>query len=119
MGVKVLVCGSRDWPADRAWEVGHALDVLGRRGRDVHVIHGAARGVDSYAQTYAQKLGFSEQAFPADWRGKGKRAGFLRNLEMLEQKPDLVLAFQRNKSRGTQHTIDEARRRGIHVVVYE
>jgi hypothetical protein len=37
---------------------------------------------------------------------------------MLDTGPDLVLAFQRNGSRGTQHTIDEARARGIPVEVF-
>jgi hypothetical protein len=37
---------------------------------------------------------------------------------MLDTKPDLVLAFQRDGSRGTQHTIDEARKRGIPVEVH-
>jgi hypothetical protein len=60
-----------------------------------------------------------ERAFPADWRGKGRRAGILRNLAMLDDEPDRVLAFQRNGSRGTQHTIDEARRRGIPVEVVD
>jgi hypothetical protein len=38
---------------------------------------------------------------------------------MLDDEPDRVLAFQRNGSRGTQHTIDEARRRGIPVEVVD
>jgi hypothetical protein len=37
---------------------------------------------------------------------------------MLNTSPNLVIAFQRNRSRGTQHAITEARRRGIKVEVY-
>ncbi len=36
---------------------------------------------------------------------------------MLESKPDLVLAFWDGQSRGTKHTITEARRRNIPVVL--
>lgn len=110
--MKVLVCGSRDW---------NETVLLKRRmaqlPRGTEVIHGAARGADQTAASIARSLGFPETAFPADWRGKGRAAGIIRNLEMLDQKPDLVLAFQRDGSRGTQHTIDEARKRGIPVEV--
>jgi hypothetical protein len=36
---------------------------------------------------------------------------------MLDQNPGLVIAFWDGKSRGTAHTIGEARRRGIPVEV--
>jgi hypothetical protein len=82
------------------------------------IIHGAARGADMIAAEFAASCCFDAVAFPADWRTYGKRAGILRNLQMLDEAPDLVIAFQRNGSRGTQHTIDEARRRKIPVEVY-
>jgi hypothetical protein len=66
----------------------------------------------------ALMLGLDSERYAADWKQYGKRAGILRNLQMLDQRPDLVLAFQRNGSRGTQHTIDEARKRGIAVEVH-
>lgn len=114
---KILVCGSRDWTDERAitdallpYQAGFPSDPL--------VIHGAARGADEIAAWIAENLGLPTRAFPADWKTHGKRAGFLRNLQMLDEEPDLVIAFQRNGSRGTQHTIDEARRRGIPVEVH-
>ena len=112
--MKVLVCGSRDW-TDAA-PVAERLAELA--GNDCEIIHGAARGVDQLAAGLAPFYGFTVRAFPADWELYGKRAGILRNLAMLDAEPDLVLAFQRNGSRGTQHTIDEARRRGIPVEVF-
>jgi hypothetical protein len=117
--VKVLVCGSRDW-TDRALieSVIHGLAFrFGPDVPDAEVIHGACRGADQIAGAYAASLGLRVTEFPADWAGKGKRAGILRNLAMLDEKPDAVIAFQRNGSRGTQHTIDEARKRGIPVEV--
>lgn len=112
----VLVCGSRDWPSitpihDRL------RDLIAEHG-PFEVIHGGARGADSMAALAAKWYRLPCAAFPADWERHGRRAGYLRNLAMLDQSPDLVLAFQRNGSRGTQHTIDEARARGIPVEVY-
>lgn len=108
----VLVCGSREWG-----DVERIDARLSQLGRGTTIIHGAARGADRIAGGIATGLGYEVREFPADWRGKGRAAGVLRNLEMLDQKPDLVLAFQRSGSTGTQHTIDEARRRGIPVEV--
>jgi hypothetical protein len=117
-GYTVLVCGSRDWmDADAIYDRLDALDAT-REGTLPTIIHGAARGADSIAAAAAESLGYPAQSYPADWKTHGKRAGILRNLEMLDQRPELVLAFQRDGSRGTQHTIDEARRRGIPVEVH-
>ncbi len=109
----VLVCGSRDW-TDRA----PIFEAIVSRGRSVRIIHGNAPGADTIASEVAWSLALPCTPFPADWETHGKRAGILRNLAMLDEGPDLVIAFQRNGSRGTQHTIDEARRRGIPVEVH-
>jgi hypothetical protein len=43
-----------------------------------------------------------------------KMAGIARNLQMLDEyKPDMVLAFNRDSSSGTMHTITESRKRGL------
>ena len=112
----VLVCGSRNWSSyDRVLEiitVHHEIKPITK------IIQGGARGADSHAGTAAIKLGIPFQTFPAEWKKYGLSAGYRRNKEMVDSKPDLVLAFQRNKSRGTQHTIDLARAAGIPVEVY-
>lgn len=54
--------------------------------------------------------------FPANWK-LGRRAGPIRNQLMLDQNPDKVIAFHDGRSRGTLHTITEARRRGISVEI--
>jgi hypothetical protein len=111
----LLVCGSRDW-TDAA-PIAARLSALPGEHEEIWILHGAARGADTIAAFEAKALGFTVRAYPADWERYGKRAGILRNLQMLEEEPDLVLAFQIDGSRGTQHTIDEARRRGIPVEV--
>lgn len=110
--MKILVCGSRTWSdytTMAQWLNGHP--------RGSTVIHGAARGADQLAGTIARQLGYNVEEYPADWRGKGKAAGFIRNLEMLDQKPDKVIAFWDGASTGTKHMIDEARKRGVSVEV--
>lgn len=112
--LRILVCGSRTWKDGNAILV--RLKCCGPPGT---VITGGARGADQLAENIARQLGFDVETFPADWRGKGRRAGIIRNLAMLDTEPDVVIAFQENGSRGTQHTIDEARSRGVRLWIVQ
>lgn len=85
---------------------------------DSVIITGGARGADEIAAQAADYFGLSSVVIHAKWDKHGKRAGYLRNIEMLDMNPRLVIAFQREGSRGTQHTIDEARKRGIETEVH-
>ncbi|HXH87246.1 MAG TPA: SLOG family protein [Gaiellaceae bacterium] len=114
--MKVLVCGSRRF-AD-PFRVSLAIDARMRAlPKRAAVIHGAAQGADRIAAEAAHRCGHTVKSFPADWKTYGKRAGFVRNREMLDQHPDLVIAFWDGQSRGTAHTINTAKARGIPVEV--
>lgn len=110
-GPLVLVCGSRSWRNE-----GMVRERLVRLPRGTRIIHGGARGADEIAARVARSLGIPERAFLADWRS-GKQAGLVRNLAMLDQLPDRVLAFWDGYSTGTLHTLTVARARGIEVEV--
>lgn len=69
------------------------------------------------ADYVAQELGLLVKRFKPDWERFGKRAGIERNLQMLNEKPDRVIAFWDGVSPGTRHTITEARNRGIPVEI--
>lgn len=108
----VLVCGSRGWTDT------HAIrDRMADLPASSIILHGKAPGVDTFAGWIANDLGFTVREFPADWERYGKRAGIVRNLAMLDESPDLVLAFWDGESSGTRHTVTEARKRGIPVEV--
>jgi YspA, cpYpsA-related SLOG family len=109
--MRVLVCGSRSWKDAR-----RIRQRLAELPRSTIVIHGEARGADALADAAARGLGLTVMTFPADW-SRGKQAGFERNIAMLDEKPDLVIAFWDGKSKGTAHTIDQAIERGIAVEV--
>lgn len=120
----VVVCGPRDW-ADGA-AIHRRLSALPGEHEDITIIHGACSrkvngrevSADMLADAAARELGFTPWPHPADWERYGLSAGRRRNRAMLDRCPDLVLAFQRNGSRGTADTIAEARRRGIEVEVH-
>jgi hypothetical protein len=108
--MRVLICGSRTWTDAAA--IQRALEDL--PPGPTTIIHGGARGADQLAGKVAVRLGYAVEAYEADW-SLGGRAGPERNIRMLDSKPDLVLAFWDGRSRGTGHTVTEARRRNITV----
>lgn len=111
---RVLVCGGRDfYDYELVKTVLSSLQV--NRGGFSVVIHGAASGADSLAAQYARKHNIPEIAFPADWVAHGRKAGPLRNYQMLvEGKPDLVVAFPGGK--GTADMMRQAKKAGVEVL---
>lgn len=85
---------------------------------DVIVVHGAARGADTLAAQYAETHYYAVEPHPADWEGFGKRAGHVRNAEMVLLGADICLAFPHPSSKGTLDCIDQAWRAGIPVRIY-
>lgn len=84
-----------------------------------HMVHGNAHGVDACANDYSISNWVPCTPYPANWSRYGKKAGFLRNKEMLEKgKPDLVIAIFRSKenpSKGTSMMVRLAKAKGIEV----
>lgn len=119
----VVVCGSRKF-SDPLKATAAIVSRVGRLPRSTALVHGDAAGADRLAAAAAKRIGFAIVAFPAHWqvhsddcRCKGygwcREAGKRRNLEMLDLKPDLVIAFWNGSSTGTLHTITNARERGL------
>jgi hypothetical protein len=113
--VLVLVCGSRSFTNAQRIQ-----DRLIEFPRGTRFVSGGARGADRIAAEVARGLGFEVEVMPAFWREGGAynpRAGFERNVRMLERNPDLVLAFWDRKSTGTAHTLREAQARNIPIEI--
>lgn len=114
--MRVLVCGDRNW-SDRQ----KIVDRLRLLPPNTLIIQGGARGADRLARNVAVEVGFLFEEFPAEWEVYGRAAGPIRNLQMLDTRPDLVIAFHSNlsSSKGTKHTVVNARLRGIPTEVVE
>lgn len=98
---------SLDWPKRPEDEYGNWLP-------DVVVISGKAPGVDTVAIDWAVVNWCQFEEYPANWKKYGKRAGYLRNRQMLiEGKPDLVVAFPGGP--GTEMMKKLAREHGLEV----
>lgn len=82
---------------------------------DWFVISGGARGADANAIDWAIINWCPFREFKADWKTHGKKAGILRNIQMLrEGRPDLVIAYPGGA--GTAHMVKIAKEAGIKVI---
>lgn len=110
--MRVLVCGGRDfWDRDVVYQVMgklHAAKPIGL------LIHGNARGADALGKIWAVREGVSHHPCPAQWSKHGKRAGPIRNQNMLGLSPDLVVAFPGGA--GTRDMVKRAKAAGVRVM---
>ena len=119
-GALILVCGGRDY-ADSA-HVSSVLDALQPRA----VVHGAygvdadrprwtrLRGADRLADAWCARRQVPVIRVPARWSALGRRAGAVRNQQMLERyRPALLVAFPGHL--GTADLVLRARAAGVPV----
>lgn len=111
--MNVLVCGGREY--NDAQTFGRVMyeQVLAKY-QSPHIIAGGARGADTLARDWAKSWRLEYTEYPADWERYGKRAGMIRNKQMLgDGQPDLVVAFPGGV--GTAMMIRIAREAGVPV----
>lgn len=142
---RVLVTGSRAWDnqpalADMLLEAWYDAVQDGIPRANFRVIHGdCPKGADALAKQWAIDNNLTHIPVPAEWsapctdrcppndhRKTSARhgdycplAGHHRNQQMVDMRPDLVLAFRRNDSRGTSDCISRATRAGIPIRILE
>ena len=124
---RVMVTGSRDlirevhgrvlWTA-----LGFEREYAEFHGKEMTLVHGACpTGADAFAEDWYWhmiddgRVGLYIERYPADWSAYGKFAGPKRNKQMVDSKPDIVLAFPLGESKGTRGTMKMALAAGIPV----
>lgn len=107
----LLITGGRDF-TDAAY-VGRILSVVHRRCAFTAIRQGTARGADQLAAEWGWDHGIAVQSYPAEWEKWGKRAGFIRNQEMIDGgvRPWACIAFP--GGRGTADMVSRVQRAGI------
>ena len=113
--MRILVTGTRDWPKDTQSRAGILVAISDAAGdtpaAEVTVVHGGARGVDTFAHQAALILGFTPEVHPAPWNAPCRdgckhkprkhpsgaeycpAAGNYRNQEMIDAGADVCVAF--------------------------
>ncbi len=105
--MRVLVCGGRNF--NNTSLLVATLDPLyWDKGMTV-LIEGEASGADKMAAWWAKAYNIKIEKYPAQWNKYGKAAGYVRNVQMLEEgKPDLVIAFPGDKGTAMMCRLAEA-----------
>jgi hypothetical protein len=121
--VRVLVTGSRNW----LWSapIFAALDERAKACSPTDtltVVHGDAAGADRIADIWARTradIGWPiiAEPHPADWSGLSRRAGIVRNRQMVALGADVCLAFIRADSKGATNCAITAADAGIPTVI--
>jgi hypothetical protein len=118
--LRILITGSRDWTDVR--RIHFALEdfwVRANTPKGIILVSGACpTGADKIAEDYVGNRWGDLERHPADWTTHGKRAGFIRNSEMIKLGADICLAFIKNESKGATHTANLAEKAGILTVRY-
>lgn len=118
--MKVLICGDRYW--DNYSSILNIVKRLKNKYGNIKIIEGGCSGADIMAKKAAIECGLEYAEYPANWTEYGKRAGPLRNQQMLdEENPDMVIAFHpnTNQSKGTKDMIARAKKAGIQIYIFD
>jgi hypothetical protein len=81
------------------------------------VVSGGAQGVDQLGEAWAYKNNIPVTMYLPEWEEHGKKAGFVRNIQMA-QNAEALLAVWDGESKGTKHMIDVARAHNLKVFIF-
>lgn len=82
------------------------------------IVSGGAQGVDKLAEKYATKNNIPVEIYLPQYDKYGRRATYFRNLQIV-QNSDMIIAFWDGESKGTQMTIEIAKKNNVEFKVYK
>jgi hypothetical protein len=112
--VKVVVAGSRGFSdyellKDQLTDILSGIVLNEDSDIEFEIVSGGARGADKLGERFAKEGDLKLVEIHADWKGVGKQAGMLRNIEMAkyasESDKGVLVAFWDGVSRGTEQMI--------------
>ena len=118
--VSIVICGNRsfnnyDYLKECMDEIVKDID------DDIEIVSGRADGADTLGEKYAMEKGYGLVFYPARWEKYGKKAGPIRNKQMVDYAKDhngMVVAFWDGKGSGTRSTINFAKRSNVPLKVF-
>lgn len=105
--MKLIIAGSRTF-TDYEY-MNKILDEFKTMYSIEEVVCGMANGADLLGNTWAKENNIPIKEFPANWNEYGKKAGFIRNIEMAKYGTCLIV-FWDGISPGTKHMINIAKK---------
>ena len=118
----LLIAGGRDF--SNYEKLKELCDAYSTEFKWIIVITGCAKGADILGEKWAlEKNVHNVIRFKPDWEKHGKKAGILRNIEMVnyikDKKNARVICFWNGKSTGTAHTIKYSKEQGVPLIVFD
>lgn len=118
--LKILICGGRHF-CDYALLESIADNVVKEQFfSEIEIVSGHCIGADRMGEEYAKRRNYALKIFPAEWKKYGKRAGPIRNKQMIdyiaEFENKIVIAFTSPNTKGTKNTIALAKKANIRVI---
>jgi hypothetical protein len=117
--MNIAIVGSREFN-DYEYLSQQVVNLIIKNNYDktpIKIVSGGARGTDKLAEKFAEAHNLDKLVFLAQWSTLGKKAGYMRNKEIVEN-ADALIAFWKDQSAGTKHSIDLAHRKGIPTHVF-
>ena len=108
--MRLAVVGTRTF--ERVDLVDAHLDRWRSQHSPLIIVSGGARGADRLAAAYAKRHCLELLQFRADWAQHGRRAGAIRNRQIVDN-ADALVAFWDEQSPGTKITLEMAIGKGI------
>lgn len=110
--MRILITASRDW-SDVQF-IRDMIDYVREGCNTIVIVHGdCPTGGDRIADTIAIQNGWTVERHPAKWSKYGKKAGFIRNSDMVKLGVDVCLAFIKDNSKGASMCAKLAEDAGI------
>lgn len=114
--MKLAIVGSRDF-SDYNFLKQNVLQLIEIHSfKFTHIVSGGAKGADTLGHRFAIEHQLEMIVFKPDWKRFGKRAGYIRNSDIIENS-DIVIAFWDGKSKGTKDSIDKALKLNKEVII--
>ncbi len=113
--MKLAIIGSRDfknYPLLKETVLKHFVGYDTKTCMEVwpeEIVSGGANGADSLAKAFALEYGIPLKEFIPEWEKYGKRAGFLRNQDIVKR-ADWVLCFWDGQSKGSGNSLSIAKK---------
>ena len=101
--MRVIIAGSRNF--NDYGILKKKLNAILKNQKEVTIISGTANGADKLGERYANDNHLKLEQYPAMWDLFGKKAGYMRNEEMVKV-ADAAIVFWDGKSKGSKHMID-------------
>lgn len=123
MTSRVIIAGSRDYDNYKIFSaiVNMIFNDSYTVNDRVEIVSGGCSGPDIMGERYAHENDIECVTFPAEWKKYGRSAGIKRNNQMIQYASNsnipTLIAFWNGKSKGTKHTIDQAKENNFRVFV--